>query len=112
MSIKVYYIAALNKGPIQKTYDPNSESFFIDDNQEIPVNSKQILQKKYLAKKKRAFEPEAKSKIVITVLDTGAGISDQDQKKLFKMFGCLKSTQQMNTQGIGLGLFICRQIVD
>lgn len=28
------------------------------------------------------------------------------------MFGCLKSTQQMNTQGIGLGLFICRQIVD
>jgi len=27
------------------------------------------------------------------------------------MFGCLQSTQQMNTQGIGLGLFICKQIV-
>ena len=27
------------------------------------------------------------------------------------MFGYLQSTQQMNTQGIGLGLFICQQIV-
>jgi signal transduction histidine kinase len=27
------------------------------------------------------------------------------------MFGCLKSTKQMNTQGIGLGLFICKKIV-
>jgi signal transduction histidine kinase len=49
---------------------------------------------------------------VITVLDTGTGISKKDQKKLFKMFGCLQSTQQMNTQGIGLGLFICKQIVE
>lgn len=61
-----------------------------------------------MAKKKKAFEPQERDKIVITVLDTGAGISEKDQKKLFKMFGCLKSTQQMNTQGIGLGLFICR----
>jgi signal transduction histidine kinase len=49
---------------------------------------------------------------VITVLDTGTGISKKEQKKLFKMFGCLQSTQQMNTQGIGLGLFICKQIVE
>ena len=27
------------------------------------------------------------------------------------MFGFLKNTQQMNTKGIGLGLFICNKIV-
>lgn len=61
----------------------------------------------YKERNRKAFAPETKDKIVITVLDTGTGISNKDQKKLFKMFGYLKSTQQMNTQGIGLGLFIC-----
>ena len=28
------------------------------------------------------------------------------------MFGKLKDTNQMNTGGVGLGLFICKQIVD
>ena len=28
------------------------------------------------------------------------------------MFGKLKDTSQMNTGGVGLGLFICKQIVD
>ena len=28
------------------------------------------------------------------------------------MFGTLKNTRQMNTSGIGLGLFICKQIVE
>ena len=46
--------------------------------------------------------------IEIQVEDSGIGISEVDQKKLFKMFGYLKSTQQMNIQGIGLGLFICK----
>ena len=45
------------------------------------------------------------------MLDNGVGIKKKDQKKLFKMFGCLQSTRQMNTQGIGLGLFICKIIV-
>ena len=51
-------------------------------------------------------------KLEIQVQDSGIGISEDDQEKLFKMFGFLKSTQQMNTQGIGLGLFICKQIVE
>ena len=35
----------------------------------------------------------------------------EDQSKLFKMFGKLESTSKINTNGIGLGLVICKQIV-
>lgn len=46
----------------------------------------------------------------ITVEDTGIGISKEDQNKLFKLFGIIKSTRQMNTKGVGLGLCICQMI--
>ena len=45
-------------------------------------------------------------------MDSGIGISECDQKKLFKMFGKLKTTGQLNTNGIGLGLHICKRICD
>jgi signal transduction histidine kinase len=32
--------------------------------------------------------------------------------KLFKLFGFLDSTKEMNTKGIGLGLFICKRLVE
>jgi signal transduction histidine kinase len=32
--------------------------------------------------------------------------------KLFKLFGFLESSKRMNTQGIGLGLYICKKIVE
>lgn len=51
-------------------------------------------------------------RLEIQVKDTGIGITENDQDKLFKLFGYLKSTEQMNTQGIGLGLYICKQIVE
>ena len=47
----------------------------------------------------------------IIVADTGIGISKENQKKLFKLFGFLKDQQRMNTKGIGLGLVISDQIV-
>ena len=48
--------------------------------------------------------------VEISVSDTGIGISEQDQKKLFKLFGFLESSQGRNTQGIGLGLAIAQKI--
>ncbi|CDW89272.1 pas domain s-box protein [Stylonychia lemnae] len=48
----------------------------------------------------------------ISVIDTGVGISTEDQRNLFKMFGKLDATSQINTSGIGLGLSICKQIVE
>ena len=50
-------------------------------------------------------------KIVISVIDSGIGIKPVDKAKLFKLFGTLQNTRQMNTQGIGLGLVISENIV-
>ena len=43
----------------------------------------------------------------VSVSDTGIGIKEEDQQKLFQLFGFIQSTQTMNTKGIGLGLAIC-----
>ena len=52
-----------------------------------------------------------RDKIVISVIDTGVGITKEDRKKLFKLFGKVTNTKGMNTQGIGLGLVISENIV-
>jgi signal transduction histidine kinase len=44
--------------------------------------------------------------IEFIVKDTGVGIKKEDQSKLFKLFGFLDTTKEMNTNGIGLGLHI------
>jgi signal transduction histidine kinase len=46
------------------------------------------------------------------VSDTGIGIDKNDRNKIFKMFGKLDSTAQINTSGVGLGLSICKKIVE
>ena len=40
------------------------------------------------------------------------GIKRADQKKLFKLFGFVQTTQAVNTRGIGLGLVISKKIVE
>ena len=42
----------------------------------------------------------------ISVVDSGIGIKESDKEKLFKLFGFVKDSRQMNTSGIGLGLVI------
>ena len=44
----------------------------------------------------------------IEVEDTGIGIKDEDQPKLFALFGYLKDEKGVNTHGIGLGLNISK----
>ena len=43
--------------------------------------------------------------------DTGIGIKPSDIESLFTMFGKLQRTADMNSEGLGLGLRICKQIV-
>ena len=45
------------------------------------------------------------------MIDTGIGIPYEDQEKLFKLFGFVKSTAHVNKNGIGLGLVISKAIV-
>ena len=47
----------------------------------------------------------------MTIKDSGCGISDEDLKKLFKNFGKLEDKNQVNPGGVGLGLSICREII-
>jgi len=52
------------------------------------------------------LRPGDKDKLVLTVLDNGIGVKDEDFDKLYKLFSCVSSTRSMNTKGIGLGLVI------
>lgn len=47
----------------------------------------------------------------VQVIDQGIGIKKKDMNSLFKLFGYLDQTKELNTKGIGLGLHICRKII-
>jgi two-component system sensor histidine kinase BarA len=49
---------------------------------------------------------------MISVCDSGAGISREDARHLFQLFGRVENTEHINTQGVGLGLTICKSIVN
>ncbi|CAD8147077.1 unnamed protein product [Paramecium octaurelia] len=55
---------------------------------------------------------DAPNEICIEVKDTGVGMREEDQPKLFKAFAKIenKETSQMNAQGVGLGLLISNSI--
>ncbi len=48
----------------------------------------------------------------IQVIDTGVGMSEEDSKNLFNLFGKLESSEKMNSQGCGLGLFISKLLIN
>ena len=52
------------------------------------------------------------SSLVVHVKDTGVGIAAEDLKKLFNRFGKLARTAAQNSEGIGLGLTIVKNIVE
>ncbi|MCL4271921.1 MAG: response regulator, partial [Anaerolineales bacterium] len=49
--------------------------------------------------------------ILISVTDTGAGISKEDQEKLFLPFSQVDASPTRKTGGTGLGLSICQQLI-
>ena len=52
------------------------------------------------------------TRIVLSVRDTGVGISDEDKKRLFTEGGHGKDSQKMNAHSTGYGLFIAKQITE
>ena len=52
------------------------------------------------------------SKILISVIDTGVGIDQNELKKLFKPYTKIMSNRSLNKQGCGLGLTISRLLAN
>ena len=50
--------------------------------------------------------------ILVEIIDTGIGIKESDESKIFKQFGMLEDKQNLNNQGTGLGLSICKKIIE
>lgn len=48
----------------------------------------------------------------IHVIDTGKGIRPDKIDRLFKMFGKLRRTAEINSAGLGLGLMTCKKLVE
>ena len=56
-----------------------------------------------------SYEPRSEI-LTVDVADTGMGIAADDFPKLFERFGKLHRTAEMNSEGIGLGLTIVKEI--
>jgi signal transduction histidine kinase len=50
--------------------------------------------------------------VVLTIRDWGPGIAPEKQGLLFTKFGRLESARKSGKQGAGLGLYLCRQLVE
>ncbi len=55
---------------------------------------------------------KGKNMALVCVEDTGVGISDSEKKNLFMYFSPLDSSMTRNYPGLGLGLTICKRVID
>jgi signal transduction histidine kinase len=81
----------------------------------VKIVCKLIKNEDDLSDKKRCghlFKKCKNGMLEVSVQDHGTGIKKEDQDKLFKLFGFLDRTEQINTKGIGLGLHISKMIVE
>ena len=52
------------------------------------------------------------NKIIISIIDTGVGVSDQEKETIFDKFQQAGDTLTEKPQGTGLGLSICKEIIE
>lgn len=55
---------------------------------------------------------DGSKEVEFKVKDTGIGIREKDQGKLFKLFGMLEDSQSMNPNGCGIGLTVSKKYVE
>jgi PAS domain S-box-containing protein len=54
----------------------------------------------------------SENEVMVTVVDEGIGIALRDQEHIFDRFDRVKSSSNSTTHGTGLGLFICRSLIE
>lgn len=59
----------------------------------------------------KAFFDPFNELLKVAVIDTGRGIAESEKVRLFKAFGKLPRTGDVNEEGLGLGLSICFKIL-
>ena len=77
----------------------------------IQANALKFTEKGTVKIQVSTFKKDEDSYLKIEVIDSGIGIKEEDKDKLFRLFGFVQDSKQMNTSGIGLGLVISEQIV-
>ena len=48
----------------------------------------------------------------VQVADTGSGLEPKELGKLFEMYSKVERTEDVNEEGTGIGLAICKKIVE
>jgi signal transduction histidine kinase len=64
-----------------------------------------------LVKQENSFSQDASQKIIVSVSDTGIGISEADSSQVFEKFKQVGDILTGKPQGTGLGLPICKEII-
>lgn len=53
----------------------------------------------------------SEGQLISVIKDTGIGIKEGDLTRLFKFFGCIAKSKDINRGGMGLGLTISKMIL-
>ncbi len=52
------------------------------------------------------------SEVILSIRDTGTGVADEDLVRIFDKFYRTDGSDSQNAYGYGLGLYVCRQLVE
>jgi two-component system sensor histidine kinase CpxA len=93
---------------------PTTEIYSNIDMDKIQVVFRNLIDNalKYSQKEIDISITQQKGEVVVSFKDTGSGISDEDIKNVFEPFYRADRSRSRRTGGFGLGLSICKKIID
>jgi len=95
---------------------PDNLSLVLMDKQKIILVLQNLLENavKYTPEKGKIdiTVEQGKSHLHVFVKDNGVGIPKEDKKKMFSKFFRASNVIRMQTEGSGLGLFICKNVIE